>query len=131
MFLQSLRYSFQTEDLLCFVMEYVNGGELFFHLSHERLFDESRARFYASQILLALDYLHSRGIIYRDLKVIEFPRFIVRFTHFFTCFSSKICYWTLMATSNWLTLVCAKKTLSSARQQKHFVVRPNIWLQKF
>lgn len=66
---QSLKYSFQTEDLLCFVMEYVNGGELFFHLSRERLFSEARTRFYACQIILALDYLHTRGIIYRDLKV--------------------------------------------------------------
>lgn len=50
-------------------MEYVNGGELFFHLTHERKFTESRTRFYACQIILALDYLHNRGIIYRDLKV--------------------------------------------------------------
>ncbi|XP_027205019.1 AKT serine/threonine protein kinase [Dermatophagoides pteronyssinus] len=68
-FLISLKYSFQTEDLLCFVMEYVNGGELFFHLTHERKFTESRTRFYACQIILALDYLHNRGIIYRDLKL--------------------------------------------------------------
>jgi len=51
-------------------MEYVNGGELFFHLSRERIFTEGRTRFYACQIVLALDYLHARGIIYRDLKVI-------------------------------------------------------------
>lgn len=50
-------------------MEYVNGGELFFHLSHDRIFNEPRTRFYACQILLAIEYLHDRGIIYRDLKV--------------------------------------------------------------
>ncbi|XP_064489532.1 RAC serine/threonine-protein kinase-like [Ornithodoros turicata] len=68
-FLISLRYSFQTADRLCFVMEYVNGGELFFHLSRERVFSEERTRFYGAEILLALDYLHSQGIIYRDLKL--------------------------------------------------------------
>ncbi|KAI7691671.1 RAC serine/threonine-protein kinase [Sarcoptes scabiei] len=68
-FLISLKYSFQTEDLLCFVLEYVNGGELFFHLSHDRIFSEERTRFYACQIILALDYLHTKGIIYRDLKL--------------------------------------------------------------
>jgi len=64
-----LKYSFQTGDRLCFVMEYVNGGELFFHLSRERIFSEERTRFYGAQILLALEYLHTRGVIYRDLKV--------------------------------------------------------------
>ena len=39
-----LRYSFQTKELLCFVLEYVNGGELFFHLSREKVFTEDRAR---------------------------------------------------------------------------------------
>lgn len=69
MSLQTLKYSFQNSDRLCFVMEYVNGGELFFHLSRERIFPEERTRFYGAEILSALDYLHSRGIIYRDLKV--------------------------------------------------------------
>jgi RAC serine/threonine-protein kinase len=68
-FLISLKYSFQTSERLCFVMEYVNGGELYFHLSRERVFTEDRARFYAAEILLALKYLHSQGIIYRDLKL--------------------------------------------------------------
>lgn len=69
--LQSLKYSFQTADRLCFVMEYVNGGELFFHLSRDRVFSEDRTRFYGAEIISALGYLHEHGIIYRDLKVIE------------------------------------------------------------
>uniref|UniRef100_A0A667YIH8 non-specific serine/threonine protein kinase n=1 Tax=Myripristis murdjan TaxID=586833 RepID=A0A667YIH8_9TELE len=74
-FLTSLKYSFQTKDRLCFVMEYVNGGEtdthLFFHLSRERVFSEERTRFYGAEIVSALDYLHSAKIVYRDLKVLE------------------------------------------------------------
>ncbi|XP_066092852.1 RAC-gamma serine/threonine-protein kinase isoform X1 [Saccopteryx bilineata] len=68
-FLTSLKYSFQTKDRLCFVMEYVNGGELFFHLSRERVFSEDRTRFYGAEIVSALDYLHSGKIVYRDLKL--------------------------------------------------------------
>ncbi|XP_017772202.1 PREDICTED: RAC serine/threonine-protein kinase isoform X2 [Nicrophorus vespilloides] len=68
-FLTSLKYSFQTNDRLCFVMEYVNGGELFFHLSRLRVFNEDRTRFYGAEIISALAYLHSQGIIYRDLKL--------------------------------------------------------------
>ena len=50
-------------------MEYVNGGELFFHLSRERVFTEDRTRFYGAEITLAIQYLHQNGIVYRDLKV--------------------------------------------------------------
>lgn len=67
-FLVGLHYSFQTADKLYFVLDYVNGGELFFHLQRERTFPESRARFYAGEISLALGYLHSLNIVYRDLK---------------------------------------------------------------
>ncbi|CAN0248820.1 RAC-alpha serine/threonine-protein kinase-like [Petromyzon marinus] len=69
-FLTSLKYSFQTHDRLCFVMEYVNGGELFFHLSRERVFSEERTRFYGAEIVSALDYLHTeKNVVYRDLKL--------------------------------------------------------------
>uniref|UniRef100_A0A8B9DLW2 non-specific serine/threonine protein kinase n=1 Tax=Anser cygnoides TaxID=8845 RepID=A0A8B9DLW2_ANSCY len=67
---KALKYSFQTHDRLCFVMEYANGGELFFHLSRERVFSEDRARFYGAEIVSALDYLHSeKNVVYRDLKL--------------------------------------------------------------
>ncbi|CAG5131001.1 unnamed protein product [Candidula unifasciata] len=67
-FLVGLHYSFQTSDKLYFVLDYVNGGELFFHLQRERRFPEFRAKFYAAEIASALGYLHSLNIIYRDLK---------------------------------------------------------------
>ena len=51
-------------------MEFVNGGELFFHLKKEgkKGFNEDRVKFYAAEIVLALDYLHKNGVVYRDLK---------------------------------------------------------------
>ena len=63
------RFSFQTDDLLCFVLEYVNGGEVFFHLSKDRRFSENRTKFYIAEISSAIHYLHLEGIIYRDLKL--------------------------------------------------------------
>jgi len=67
-FLVNMRYTFQTETKLYIVLDYINGGELFFHLQKERRFPENRASFYAAEIVEAIDFLHSRGIIYRDLK---------------------------------------------------------------
>jgi len=67
-FLVNLNYSFQTNDKLYFIMDYINGGELFFHLQKERKFDAERVRFYCAEIVLGLAYLHSKGILYRDLK---------------------------------------------------------------
>jgi len=67
-FIVNLHYAFQTPKKLYIVLEYCAGGELFFHLSRAGRFSEGRCKFYAAEILLALEYLHSLSIIYRDLK---------------------------------------------------------------
>jgi len=67
-FLMKLHYSFQTPDKLYLVMDFINGGELFYHLQSERRFSPERSRFYAAEIVLGLEHLHKNGIIYRDLK---------------------------------------------------------------
>jgi len=67
-FIVDLYYAFQTNERLFLILTFACGGELFSYLQKEKMFDEDTTRFYLSEIFLALDHLHSLGIIYRDLK---------------------------------------------------------------
>ncbi|KAL9653028.1 hypothetical protein ABK040_015543 [Willaertia magna] len=69
-FIVSLYCSFQSADRLYFIMEYCSGGEFFRMLQKQpgKCLPEAAVRFYAAEVLLALEYLHFMGFIYRDLK---------------------------------------------------------------
>lgn len=60
--------AFQTEGKLYLVLDYLKGGDLFTRLNKEVMFTEEDVKFYLAELALALDHLHSLGIIYRDLK---------------------------------------------------------------
>lgn len=67
-FIVPLKFSFQNPEKLYLGLAFVNGGELFHHLQREGRFSEDRARFYAAELLCALEHLHGFNVIYRDLK---------------------------------------------------------------
>jgi serine/threonine protein kinase len=78
-FIVQLNFAFQTEEKLYLVMEFMRGGkifnknlsikkmvgELFYHLRKSKKFNEEKTKFYAAEIILALEYLHKRDVIYR------------------------------------------------------------------
>jgi serine/threonine protein kinase len=49
-------------------MEYINGGDMFFHIRKAKYFSNERARYYAAEMVLAIEFMHLNGVIYRDLK---------------------------------------------------------------
>uniref|UniRef100_A0AC35TLZ7 Ribosomal protein S6 kinase n=1 Tax=Rhabditophanes sp. KR3021 TaxID=114890 RepID=A0AC35TLZ7_9BILA len=67
-FIVGLHYAFQTEGKLYLILDFLRGGDLFTRLSKEVMFTEEDAKFYLAELVLALEHLHSLGIIYRDLK---------------------------------------------------------------
>ena len=67
-FIVKLSYAFQTSSRLFLVIEYCPNGDLSRHLVFEKRFKEERAKFYLCEVLLALEDLHKRDIIFRDLK---------------------------------------------------------------
>ncbi|VDM81921.1 unnamed protein product [Strongylus vulgaris] len=60
--------TFQTEGKLYLILDFLRGGDLFTRLSKEVMFTEEDVKFYLAELTLALEHLHSLGIVYRDLK---------------------------------------------------------------
>ena len=67
-FIVSVKFAFQTESKLFLVQEFVQGGDLFFHIHQSQKFSTEKTKFYVAEIILAIEFLHNNNMIYRDLK---------------------------------------------------------------
>ncbi|CAI9112461.1 OLC1v1012916C3 [Oldenlandia corymbosa var. corymbosa] len=67
-FIVQLRYSFQTKSKLYLILDFINGGHLFYHLYRQGIFSEDQAMVYTAEIVSAVSHLHKCGIVHRDLK---------------------------------------------------------------
>lgn len=74
-FIVCMTYAFQTPEKLCFILDLMNGGDLHYHLSQHGVFSEKEVRFYAAEVMLGLEHMHNRFVVYRDLKVRVCKRF--------------------------------------------------------
>jgi serum/glucocorticoid-regulated kinase 2 len=70
-FIVPLKFSFQSKEKLYLVLAFVNGGELFHHLQREGKFNEVRSRYYAAELLMALEHLHGFNVVYRYVPALS------------------------------------------------------------
>ena len=67
-FIVNIKFAFQDTYKLYIITEFMQGGEMFFHLHKERRFSNEKTRFYIIEIILAIEFLHENKMLYRDLK---------------------------------------------------------------
>ena len=67
-FIVNMYFAFQDFWNLYLVMDLLTGGDLRFHIAHQKTFSEMQTKFFISNMLLALEYIHSQNIIHRDIK---------------------------------------------------------------
>lgn len=63
-----LFYTFHDDDYINFILEFIPGGEIFYHLNNKKRFNEDDTAFYLAEVSLAIRHLHKLGVVYRDLK---------------------------------------------------------------
>ena len=67
-FIVNMHFAFQDRDKLYVVLDLMEGGDLRYHLSKHKKFNEEQTKFFISNLLISLEYIHNQGVIHRDLK---------------------------------------------------------------
>lgn len=102
---------------LFFVMEYLNGGDLMFHIQESGRFSEERARFYGAEIISGLKFLHKKGIIYRWVDTLSQDSQLTLFS------VTGISNWT---TSCWTMRVMCVSLILACVNYKYIWIKPPI-----
>jgi serum/glucocorticoid-regulated kinase 2 len=67
-FLVNMNCSFQDREHLYLIMDYLDGGDLRYHIGNRRYFNERETKFFIANILIGLQFLHKHKVIHRDIK---------------------------------------------------------------
>ena len=67
-FIVNIKFAFQDAVNLYIITEFMQGGEMFFHLHKEKKFSDEKTKFYIVEIILAIEFMHNNKMLYRDLK---------------------------------------------------------------
>jgi len=67
-FIIKMHYTIQTPEYLHIILDLCEGGDLSMHITEKQMLEEQETKFYVAELILAIEYLHSKNIIYRDLK---------------------------------------------------------------
>lgn len=67
-FIVSIKFAFQDATNLYIITEFMQGGEMFFHMHREKRFDDDKTKFYVVEMVLAIEFMHKNKMLYRDLK---------------------------------------------------------------
>jgi protein-serine/threonine kinase len=124
-FIVTLFHSFQSDDFLFFCMEFCMGGEFFRALQTRpgKCLPEEDARFYAAEVVSALEYLHLMGYIYRDLKpesTCSLQPLMPTSRSLIASLTPQTSFCTSQATSCCPTLTCRSSRASRAAHRRSF-----------
>ena len=67
-FIINMSYAFQDRENLYLIMDYLDGGDLRYHIGKKGRFSEAESKFFIANLIIGLEYMHNNNVIHRDIK---------------------------------------------------------------